>query len=161
MSCILLCDLLIDVLNVRTFTKWIISNLWATWGCTLTCSRIMSVKLTELIVVRNFWSVWQWYYAVRSKKRGPSLSLWSCLDKLTDISSWSWYATFEVSDSDTTHYEARSGVPHCPSDPVWTNSPHSAPPLSSAVCCSHTSYSPDNCTLLDKCLLVYWQKSNV
>jgi len=49
--------------------------------------------------------------------------------KLMDISSWLWYTNFEVSDSDTMQYEARSRVPHCLSDPVWTNSPHGAPPL--------------------------------
>jgi len=113
--------LLMEVLNVRTFTVWITSNLWATWGWTISCSRMMSAKLT-------------------------------------DISSWSWYATFGVSDSDATQHETRSGVPHCPSDPVWTNPPLGAPPLSSALCCSHTSYSPENCTVLDKCLLLYLQR---
>jgi hypothetical protein len=112
--------LLMYVLNVRTFLVWITSNLWVTWGWTISCSRTMSVKLM-------------------------------------DIRSWSWYATFEVSDSDTMQYEARSRVPQRPSDPVWKNSPHSAPPLSSALCCSYTSYSPGKCTVLDKCLLVYLQ----
>jgi hypothetical protein len=105
-----------EVQNIRTFMLWITSNLWATWGWTISCSRMMSVRLL-------------------------------------DISSWSWYATSEVSDSATMQYEARSGVPHCASDPVWTNSPHGAPPLSCALSCPHSSYSPDNCTVLNKCLL--------
>jgi hypothetical protein len=91
--------------------------------------RVLMVGTFMVWTTSNLWATCGW-----------TISCGRMSARLLDFDSWYWYATFAVSGSGTMQYKAKSRVPRCPKDPVWTNSSHGTPPLS--------------CTVLDKCLLV-------